>query len=272
MAAINERIRHQESLAKVMKAEEAALLFRDGMIVATSGSMMGFPKATFGALAERVKAQGGLKIDLLCAGPLSSEFEDVLFEAGAIRRRIGAVGGEKLRGGINRGEVTFFEGKGSQLPLQVKRGWFGTVDMAVIEAVGLTADGQIIPSTAVYDAPEWIETASQVIVEINLKRPLSLDGIHDIYRPGADPIPVVGNTNPLKRIGVPYFPVDPEEDQGDRHLRSGRQAFQGGEAQRAGGGHRPVPRRFLQKGDRRGAAHRLACRPSNWGSGNCSRA
>ena len=211
MADINERIRHPESRAKVMTAAEAAGLFRDGMLVATSGSMMGFPKATFGALAEQVRAQGGLKIDLMCAGPLSSEFEDVLFEAGAIRRRIGAIGGEKLRGGINRGEVTFFEGKGSQLPLQVKRGWFGTLDMAVIEAVGLTEAGQIIPSTAVYDAPEWIETASQVIVEINLKRPLSLEGIHDIYQRGPDPIPVIGNTNPLKRIGVPYFPVDPKK-------------------------------------------------------------
>jgi succinyl-CoA:acetate CoA-transferase len=207
MAAINERIRHPESRAKVMTAEEAVRLFRDGMMVATSGSTMGFPKATFGALAERIKTEGGLKIDLLCAGPLSSEFEDVLFEAGGIRKRIGAVGGAKLRGGINRGEVIFIEGKGSSLPLQVKRGWFGLLDMAVIEAVGLTKDGQIIPSTAVYDAPEWIAAASQVIVEINLNRPLSLEGLHDVYPRGDDPIPVVGH--PLKRIGVPYFPVDP---------------------------------------------------------------
>ncbi|MCE5262442.1 MAG: hypothetical protein LLG97_02790 [Deltaproteobacteria bacterium] len=207
MSDIKERIRHQASLGKVMKAEEAALLFRDGMKVATSGSTMGFPKATFGALAERIRAEGGLKIDLFCAGPLSSQFEDVLFEAGGISRRVGAVGGEKLRGGINRGEVAFFEGKGSSLPLQVKRGWFGTLDLAVIEAVGLTEDGQIIPSTAVYDAPEWIETASQVIVEINLNRPLTMEGLHDVYLRGAEPIPVVGD--PLKRIGVPYFPVDP---------------------------------------------------------------
>jgi succinyl-CoA:acetate CoA-transferase len=208
MADYSERIRHRSSLGKVMTAREAALLFQDGMMVATSGSTMGFPKATFGALAERIKAEGGLKIDLLCAGPLSSEFEDILFEAGGISRRIGAVGGAKLRGGINRGEVIFIEGKGSSLPLQVKRGWFGPLDMAVIEAVGLTAEGQIIPSTAVYDAPEWIESASQVIVEINLNRPLSLEGLHDVYRRGSDPIPVV-SANPLKRIGVPYFPVDP---------------------------------------------------------------
>jgi len=209
MGDIGERIRHRESLDKVMTAQDAALLFKDGMMVATSGSTMGFPKATFGALAERIKAEGRLKIDLLCAGPLSSEFEDVLFEAGGIRKRIGAVGGAKLRGGINRGEVTFIEGKGSSLPLQVQRGWYGPLDMAVIEAVGLTEEGQIIPSTAVYDAPEWIECASQVIVEINLNRPLALEGLHDIYSRGNDPIPVVGNSNPLKRIGVPYFPVDP---------------------------------------------------------------
>jgi succinyl-CoA:acetate CoA-transferase len=211
MGDSGERIRHGESLGKVMTAQAAAELFRDGMLVATSGSTMGFPKATFGALAERIKAEGGIKIDLMCAGPLSSEFEDVLFEAGGIRRRIGAVGGAKLRGGINRGEVTFIEGKGSSLPLQVRRGWFGPVDMAVIEAVGLTKDGQIIPSTAVYDAPEWIATASQVIVEINLNRPLSLEGLHDIYQRGDEPIPVIGNGNPLKRIGVPYFPVDPRK-------------------------------------------------------------
>lgn len=207
MAAIDARIRHPESRAKVVTAAEAAGLFRDGMRVATSGSTMGFPKATFGALAERIRAEGGIQIDLLCAGPLSSQFEDVLFEAGGIRRRIGAVGGEQLRGGINRGEVSFFEGKGSSLPLQVKRGWFGALDMAVIEAVGLTGEGQIIPSTAVYDAPEWIESASQVIVEINLNRPLAMEGLHDVYLRGSDPIPLVGN--PLKRIGMPYFPVDP---------------------------------------------------------------
>ncbi len=209
MDGVEARIRHRESLAKVLTAGETAQLFKDKMLVATSGSTMGFPKATFGALAERIKTQGGIKIDLLCSGPLSSEFEDVLFEAGGIGRRIGAIGGEKLRGGINRGEVTFIEGKGSSLPLQVKRGWFGPVDMAVIEAVGLTETGQIVPSTAVYDAPEWIATASQVIVEINLNRPLSLEGLHDIYQRGDEPIPVVGD--PLKRIGVPYFPVDPRK-------------------------------------------------------------
>ncbi len=195
-----------------MTADEAALLFRDGMLVATSGSTMGYPKATFLALSERIKKQGGIRIDLLCAGPLSSEVDDVLADVGGIRTRIGAIGGEKLRAAINRGEVRFIEGKGGQLPLQVKRGWFGPVDMAVIEAIGLTREGNIIPSTAVYDSPEWIDAAAHVIVEINLNRPLALEGLHDVYQKGSDPIPLAGD--PLKRIGVPYFSVDPKKIKG----------------------------------------------------------
>jgi len=170
---------------------------------------MGFPKATFQALAERIKAQGGLKIDLLCAGPLSGQVEDVLAEAGGIRTRIGAMGGEKLRSAVNRGETRFVEGKGAALPLQVKRGWYGAVDMMVIEAVGLTEEGNIIPSTAVYDSPEWLDAASQVIVEINMHRPLALQGLHDVYQRGHVPIPIAGN--PLTRIGLPYFTVDPKK-------------------------------------------------------------
>ena len=213
MGDIGERIRHRESLGKIMTAEEAALLFRDGMLVATSGNpLMGYPKATFLALSERIKKEGGIRIDLFCAGPLGPEVEDFLAEAGGLRTRIGAIGGEKLRAAINRGDVRFVEGKGGQFPLQVKRGWFGQIDLAVVEAIGITPEGGIIPSTAVYDSPEWLDAASAVIVEINLNRPLALEGLHDVYRRGDGPIPIVGN--PLNRVGVPYFTVDPKKIKG----------------------------------------------------------
>lgn len=213
MDEARERIRHKASLAKIMTADEAARLVNDGMKVATTGNpLMGCPGAIFRALSERMKREGGIRIDLLCAGPLGSEVEDLLVEAGGIRTRIGAVGTDKLRGAINRGEVKFIEGKGGQLPLHVKRGWYGSVDLAVVEAIGLTREGYIIPSTAVYDSPEWVDAARAVIVEINLNRPLSLEGLHDVYQKGGDPIPLGGN--PLKRIGVPYIAVDPDKIKG----------------------------------------------------------
>lgn len=208
MADHRERIRHLPSLEKVLSAEEAASLVEDGMTIATSGNpLMGCPRAFFQALAQRVREKGGIKIDLLCAGPLAAEVEDLLVEAGGLRSRIGAVGGPKLREAVNRGEVRFVEGKGGQLPLQVKRGWYGPVHLAVIEAVGLTKEGFIIPSTALYDSPEWVEAAREVIVEINVRRPLGLEGLHDVYQRGGEAIPLTVD-DPLKRIGLPYIPLD----------------------------------------------------------------
>ena len=206
MNDLNKRIRKKELLGRVVPVEEAALFFRDGMLVATSGNpLMGYPKATFLALAERIKREGGIKIDLLSAGPLGPEVEETLVQSGGIRTRIGAIGSELLREAVNRGEVRFLEGKGGQLPAKVKEGSFGKVDVAVIEAIGITEEGNIIPSTAVYDSPEWVEIASSLIVEVNLLRPPEMEGIHDVYlKNPRHPIPLV---NPLDRIGHEIEPM-----------------------------------------------------------------
>ncbi|HSR10227.1 MAG TPA: acetyl-CoA hydrolase/transferase C-terminal domain-containing protein [Thermodesulfobacteriota bacterium] len=203
-----ERIRNGELRSRVCRAEEAASFFRDGMLVATSGNALtGFPRAVFGALAERVKAGSPLKVDLLCSGPLGPEVEDALVEAGAMRRRIGTVGSRMLRQAINRGNVGFIEGKTGRLSLQARRGYFGKIDVAVVEIAGINEKGDIIPGISVYDAPDWLELASSIILEINVSRPLKLEGIHDIYlpRPGT-PIPL---SDPLGRIGSPFMTLDP---------------------------------------------------------------
>lgn len=234
MDGIGERIRCGEYLERIITADEAALLFRDGMTVATTGNpLMGYPKAVFIALSQRIRREGGIKINLLSAGPLGPEVEDNLVDAGGIGTRIGAVGTEKMRAAVNRGDVRFIEGKGGQLPLQVKRGWYGPVDMAVVEAIGITQEGHIIPATAVYDSPEWIDAAACVIVEINLRRPPGLEGLHDVYRRGSAPIPLLDN--PLERFGVPYISVDPKKIKGivlsdleDRTAGEGKDDPEGG--------------------------------------------
>jgi acyl-CoA hydrolase len=99
---LDKRIRKKELLQKVATPEEASLLFKDGMMVATSGNpLMGYPKATFLALADRMKREGGIKIDLLSAGPLGPEVEEALIRSKGIRTRIGAIG-STLRDAVNR--------------------------------------------------------------------------------------------------------------------------------------------------------------------------
>ncbi|NWF57317.1 MAG: acetyl-CoA hydrolase [Syntrophaceae bacterium] len=202
-----QRIQKVELRNKISKAQEAARFFRNGMVVATSGTALsGYPREVFGALRERIQKGGSLKIDLLCAGPLGPEIEDALVEGGGLRRRIGTVGSKLLRQAINRGEVGFLEGKTGKVCQYARRGYYGKIDVAVIEASGINEKGEIIPATCVYDAPEWLDLASSVIIEINLRRPLEVEGLHDIYYPERGHcIPL---NHPLERIGSPYIPLD----------------------------------------------------------------
>jgi succinyl-CoA:acetate CoA-transferase len=88
-----------------------------------------------------------------------------------------------------------------------RRGYYGKIDLAVIEATGINEQGEVIPATCVYDAPDWLDLASSVIIEINLRRPLGLEGLHDIYHP--EPGRCIPLNHPLERIGLPYIPLNP---------------------------------------------------------------
>jgi len=204
------RIRKAELRNKITTAKEAAQFLRDGMVVATSGTALsGYPREVFGALRERIKNGDSLRIDLLCAGPLGPEIEDALAEVGGIRKRIGTVGSKLLRQAINRGEVGFLEGKTGKVCQYARRGYYGRIDVAVVEAAGINEKGQIIPATCVYDAPDWLDLASSAIIEINLRRPLGVEGLHDIYYP--EPGRCIPLKHPLERIGSPYISLDPEK-------------------------------------------------------------
>lgn len=75
----------------------------------------------------------------------------------------------------------------SHLPQFIKYGYLGNIDVAVVEAVAITEDGGIVPSTSVGATNVFIQKAEKVIVEINLAQPDELEGIHDIYDVG-DPL------------------------------------------------------------------------------------
>jgi succinyl-CoA:acetate CoA-transferase len=202
------RIKHPGLRKYVCSVEEAAERIKDGDLVATSGNTLaGYPKGFFMELAERIRGGERIKIDLLSSGPLGPEIEDALVQVKGIRRRIGSIGSKLLRDAVNKREVGFLEGKTGKVAQYARAGYYGDIDVAVIEAAGISEEGEIIPGISVYDAPDWVELASRVIVEINLLRPQSLDGLHDIYCPGPNRwIPL---THPLERIGKAHIPVDP---------------------------------------------------------------
>jgi len=82
-----ERIRNKELLAKIMSAEQAALLIKDGMNIGASGfTPSGYPKAVPLALANRVLAGEKLKVGLFTGASVGDELDGALARAGAISR------------------------------------------------------------------------------------------------------------------------------------------------------------------------------------------
>lgn len=207
-----DRIRLSSLADKVVSAEEAASHIRDGMIVGMSGfTRAGEAKAVPRALAERAK-QEPFKITLITGASLGNDLDKQLAEAHVLSRRIPFQSDPALRKAINAGEVMFVDQHLSETVEHLRTHQLGPIDVAVIEAVAITAQGGIIPTTSVGNSATFAILAEKVIVEINLSQPLELEGLHDIYiptrRPFREPIPVV---TPESRVGLPFIPIPPEK-------------------------------------------------------------
>ncbi|RWA52840.1 acetyl-CoA hydrolase [Cupriavidus sp. UYMSc13B] len=207
-----ERIRLARLHDKVVSADEAAALIRDGMTVGMSGfTRAGDCKEVPFALARRAATEP-LRITLMTGASLGNDIDRVLAEADVIARRLPFQSDATLRRKINAGEVMFIDQHLSETVEQLRSGQIAPVDVAVVEAVAITEQGGIIPSTSVGNSASFAMLARKVIVEINLNMPLALEGLHDIcfpvQRPYRQPIPLIA---PEQRIGLPYIPIDPEK-------------------------------------------------------------
>ncbi len=212
----NRRIRNNKLKEKVTSAEQAAELIKNGMTIATSGfTPAGYPKSVPLALAKRVKkSKEKLQISLLTGASVGEELDGALTEAGIIARRHPYQTNKLLRDNINNGKIVYADIHLSHFAQQVRYGFFGEIDLAIIEAIAIDEEGNIIPSTSVGVSPAFIDKAKGIIVEINNSQPLELEGIHDIYQPKDPPyrypVPLI---KPGDRIGTPYIPTDPKKIQ-----------------------------------------------------------
>ncbi|MDE2203963.1 MAG: propionyl-CoA--succinate CoA transferase, partial [Burkholderiaceae bacterium] len=209
---IGGRIRLQSLLDKVVSADEAATLIRDGMSVGMSGfTRAGDCKAVPFALARRA-AHEPLRITLMTGASLGNDIDKVLAEADVIARRLPFQADATLRRKINAGEVMFIDQHLSETVEQLRSRQIAPLDVAVVEATAITENGGIVPTTSVGNSASFAVLAKQVIVEINLNMPANLEGLHDIFfpvqRPYRQPIPLISAE---QRIGLPYIPIDPRK-------------------------------------------------------------
>ncbi len=210
---MKERIRCEKLRDKIISAEEAADMFKTGMIVGTSGfTPAGYPKAVPLALAKRADEGDRVEITLMTGASVGDELDGTLARAGVIKKRLPYQTNASCRDSINNEEMEFVDTHLSHLPQWVKYGFIEKIDIALIEAIAITEDGGIVPSTSIGNTNVYVQNADKVIVEINTSHPLELEGMHDIYSPknppNRKPIPILKAED---RIGTSYIPCDPKK-------------------------------------------------------------
>ena len=216
MIDIKSRVHCDAAMAKVTTAEAAAALIKDGMNIGVSGfTPSGYPKAVPLALAERAKTDP-LKINLWTGASVGPEIDSALTNAGVVARRLPYQTNNDLRKAINNGSVKYTDLHLSHVAQMARYGFmYGRhdVDIAIIEACIIKdlGNGQIgiVPTTSMGNSSSWVQSAKQVIIEVNVTQPVALEGMHDSYvpmdPPNRQPIPLV---KPEDRIGTTYIPCD----------------------------------------------------------------
>ena len=136
-----------------------------------------------------------------------------------IERRSPHQVGKEIAKGINTGKIKFFDKHLSMFPVDLAYGYYTKdrphdhkkLDVTIVEASAITAEGGIIPGASVGASPELIQMADKIIIEVNTAMP-SFEGLHDITMtslpPRRKPYLIMA---PEDRIGTTYIPVDPEK-------------------------------------------------------------
>lgn len=204
--------------SKVTTPARAAEFIRHGDNVGMSGfTGSGHPKAVPGALADRIRtahdAGDEFSIGLLTGASTSDELDGVLAEVGGIHMRTPYNSDPRLREQINAGDVAYIDSHLSHLAQQVWFGFYGRLDVAVIEVAAILPNGLLVPGSSVGNNKTWLDQADKVILEVNSWHPRAYEGFHDVYYgtrrpPHRNPIEIL---QPTQRIGDPYLRVDPEK-------------------------------------------------------------
>jgi acetyl-CoA hydrolase len=209
MAMLAERVECKELLEKLMPAEEAVKFVSDRSKVAISGfTKSGEPKIFIPALARYLQQYAPkTKIGLFSGASLSEDVENPI--ASFVGKRGPYMSSTVSRKMINAGEMDFADVHLSTFARNLSYGFYGDIDLAVVEVSRIRPDGSVILSSSVGISPEALAKARKIILEVNPTIP-DYTGFHDIALPSIHPnvgwpIPIV---NVGDRVGRPYMEID----------------------------------------------------------------
>ena len=210
------RVLHPAFRQKIMSAEQAAAHNMPGDNVGMSGfTGSGHPKVVPVELAKRIEATHArgeaFRISVWTGASTAPELDGALAKVNGIEMRLPYQSDPVCRQKINEGTMQYADIHLSHVAQHVWFGFYGKLNVAIIEVTAILEDGSLVPSTAIGNNKTWLDQADKVILEVNSHQSMHLHGMHDVYYgtqvpPHRLPIPMTHSDN---RIGVPYLQVDP---------------------------------------------------------------
>jgi acetyl-CoA hydrolase/succinyl-CoA:acetate CoA-transferase len=206
------RIKFPAYIDKIQSPAAAALLVKNHHVLGVSGfTKAGDSKTVLPKVAERALHED-LKLTVLSGASLGYDTDADLAKNGALYKRLPFQADPTLRKSINNHEVLYVDQHLGQTADMLQNIDTFKIDIAIIEALSITKEGYIIPTTSVGNSPIFAAMADKIIIEINGAFPENLAGIHDVKflkkQPNRDIIPILQSDT---RIGVPYIKIDPKK-------------------------------------------------------------
>src|SRR5690554_6191964 len=151
---VSERIRHPLFRDRVVSAETAAERISPGMTVAMSGfTGAGYPKAVPQALAARVEQANAagerFRIKVLTGASTAPELDGALARVEGMELRLPYQSDPNVRERINAGTLDYIDIHLSHVAQHTWFGFFGNIDVAVVEVAGIREDGSLVPSSSI---------------------------------------------------------------------------------------------------------------------------
>ncbi|MBQ8336676.1 MAG: succinate CoA transferase [Bacteroidaceae bacterium] len=199
----------------ILTPQEAACYINNGDGVGISGfTLSGTPKAVLPEVANRAReaheAGKPFKIRLYSGASTGDTIDGMLSRANALEFRAPFISNPTVRTAINNKEMTYTDLHLSLMAQDLRYGYLGKVDIAILEAIDITPDGKVYLTTAGGIGQTVANLASKIIIERNTYHHTM--GLHDVYEPLDPPcrkeIPIY---NAADRIGKPYVQVDPKK-------------------------------------------------------------
>ena len=205
------------ALARLTAAEAAALI-KDGDNLGLSGfTPAGTPKAVTAELAKVAHAEHEagrpFQVGILTGASTGNSCDGVLSIENAIRYRAPYTTNADFRKRVNAGLIAYNDIHLSQMAQEIRYGFLGDIDWAILEACAVTEDGKVYLTAAGGISPTIARLAKKgVIIELNAFHSDRSIGIHDVYEPLDPPSRVAIDINkPSDRIGTTYVQVDPKK-------------------------------------------------------------